>query len=175
MRSAAPVGIALVLTFGCTPARYRGAEESHLAHGEVADAWSSEPIDAGTSVMHDAAIVTPEDAYVAPGHDAYVAIPDAWVSPTPDSGSTCPTFTATVAPLYAMHCGSCHTTGRDPHFGSSYAIANQSSSSCGTSMAACTIQLGRPGGSMARRDPYGGFSTADIAVIQSWIDCGRPM
>jgi hypothetical protein len=41
-------------------------------------------------------------------------------------------------------------------------------------MAACTIQLGRPGGQMASADPYGGFSATDITTIQGWIGCGMP-
>lgn len=160
---------------GCTPARYRGADERELAHGSVSgttespDAWMADPGDAGM-VVHE------NDAWVAPGHDAAVVLRDAWVAP-PDDASTgsCPTYGGDVQPIYVMHCANCHTTGGDPHFGSSYSVANRASSSCGTSEAACTIQLGRPGGSMARRDSYGGFDTSEIAIIQSWIDCGRPM
>jgi hypothetical protein len=171
------MSLVLVLpALGCTPAHYRGADEQHVAHGDVADAWSSEPVDAGTTVPHDAYVVPGQDAWVMPGHDAHVVIPDAWVAPQPDAWvGSCPTFTADVRPIYVNHCANCHTTGGDPHFGSSYSVANQSSSSCGTSMAACTIQLGRPGGSMARRDSLGGFDTTEIGTIQSWIDCGRPM
>lgn len=168
--------LALIGTLGCTPARYRGFDELGVAHGdpsgtsEAPDAWSADPGDAGMVVMGD-------DAWVAPGHDAAVTIPDAWVAPPDDAwtGTTCPTYNGDVKPLYVQHCASCHTTGGDPHFGSSYTVATRTSSSCGSSMAACTIQLGRPGGSMARRDPYGGFDSTEIATIQSWIDCGMPM
>lgn len=164
--------LAVVLTFaaiGCTPVRYRGAEERGVAHGSITDAWMEDPGDAGTTFPEN-------DAWVEPGHDAAIVLPDAWVAPAPDAASSCgTTYTTDVKPIYVMHCANCHTTGGDPHFGSSYTVANRTSSSCGTSMAACTIQLGRPGASMAARDPYGGFSTSEIATIQAWIDCGRPM
>lgn len=176
MRIVSSVSIALVLVvYGCTPARYRGADEHEVAHGSP-DPSASPPVDAGTSMY-------PDDAWSMPGHDASITFPDAWVgasdawvAPQPDASTgSCPTYTTNVQPIYRQHCANCHTTGGDPHFGSSYTVANRSSSSCGTSEAACTIELGRPGGSMAYRDPYGGFSTSEIATIQSWIDCGRPM
>jgi hypothetical protein len=170
MRSALPVALVLVsvAALGCTPARYRGAEDRELAHGTISeapgpDAWMAEPEDGGT-------VVPREDAWVMPGHDAAVV-----VAPDDASTATCPTYGGDVQPIYVMHCANCHTTGGDPHFGSSYTVANRASSSCGTSEAACTIQLGRPGGSMARRDALGGFSTSEIRTLQSWIDCGRPM
>jgi len=94
--------------------------------------------------------------------------PDAWVDPS------CPSYAAAVQPIYSRHCSNCHTTGRDAHFGSSISVARSTTSACNTAMAACTVQLGRPGGQMARADPYGGFSAADIATIQSWASCGMP-
>ena len=167
--------LALIATFGigCTPARYRQAED-RVAHGPESDTGTQDPPDSSTR-PHDAAVVPGEDAWVAPGHDAGVRIPDAWVAPVDAYSGSCPTYAGDVQPIYRQHCSNCHTTGGDVHFGSSYSAANGSSSSCGASMAACTIQLGRPGGSMARRDSLGGFSTAEQATIQSWIDCGRPM
>lgn len=103
-----------------------------------------------------------------PEPDASGSPPDAWTPPS------CPGYASAVQPIYARHCASCHTTGRDPHFGSSLSVARAASSACGTSMAACTIQLGRPGGQMASADPYGGFSATDITTIQGWIGCGMP-
>ena len=100
--------------------------------------------------------------------DAGTPSPDAWTMPG------CPSYATDVQPIYRSHCSNCHTTGRDAHFGSSISVARQASSACGTGMAACTIQLGRPGGSMARRDRLGGFSATEITTLQSWIDCGMP-
>jgi hypothetical protein len=178
MRALPLLALALTLGFaGCTPVRYRGAEERGVAHGSVTDAWMEDPGDAGMVFPENDAWVEPgHDAAVPPGHDAGIFLPDAWVAPAPDAATACgTTYNADVKPIYVQHCANCHTTGGDPHFGSSYTVANRGTSSCGTSMAECTIQLGQPGGSMAFRDPYGGFSTSEIATIQAWIDCGRPM
>jgi hypothetical protein len=100
--------------------------------------------------------------------DSFVLGPDAWTPPS------CPSYATDVQPLYARHCSSCHTSGRDAHFGSSIAVARQSNSACGTSMATCTIQLGSPGGAMAYRDPLGGFNPGEVQTIQAWIGCGMP-
>jgi len=116
--------------------------------------------------MIDGGIGLGDDAASAP--DAGTPGDDAWTMPS------CPSYANDVQPLYARHCGSCHTTGRDPHFGSSISVARQTSSSCGTSMAQCTIQLGQQGGSMAYRDPLGGFSPSEVQTIQAWIGCGMP-
>jgi hypothetical protein len=180
MRIATSHAALLVLALaavGCTPARYRGADDRQVAHGSISDAWTAEPVDGGSVFpMNDAATLPGEDAWVMPGHDAAVRLPDAaTVQPDAWSSGSCPTYGGDVQPIYVNHCSNCHTTGSDPRFGSSYSIANRTSSSCGGTMAACTIELGRPGGSMARRDSLGGFNTAEIATIQSWIDCGRPM
>ena len=184
MRNAVLVSTTLALAIACTPARYP-ASEHNVDHGETVDAWF-ENDDAGTIVYgrdsgeqpEDAWVPPGEDAWVAPSHDASVHVStDAWVAPHPDAWTmpSCPSYTSDVKPIYVRHCASCHTTGSDPRFGSSYSVATQSSSSCGTSMAECTIQLGMPGGSMARRDSLGGFSTSEISTIQSWISCGTPM
>ena len=175
------VVLALGSSAGCTPVRYEGS----VAHGTFGSGMPAPEDDAGTP-PGDAAhlppsqdgghVTAPVDAWVRPGTDAWVAPqPDAWVAP-PDAYvmPACPSYAGTVRAIYAMHCGSCHTTGTSPHFGSSYTVASQSTSSCGGSMASCTIQLGQPGGSMSYRDPYGGFSTAELASIQSWIGCGLP-
>jgi hypothetical protein len=174
-----------MLAFGCTPARY----DRSVAHGDPTSDQTDDPPgdDAGTAMMpmadaafvapNDAGHTTPHDAWVRPGDDAWFPPqPDAWVAPQPDAWTmpACPTYAGDVEPIYQMHCANCHTTGSDPHFGSSYTVANQSSSSCGTSMADCTIQLGSPGGSMAARDPYGGFSDTEIQTLEAWIGCGRP-
>jgi hypothetical protein len=182
------VFIALVVSaafaaMGCTPVRYEG----HVAHGDPTGDQPPPEDDAGMGDMpmqdaafagHDAGhTTTPVDAWVRPGDDAWVAPqPDAWVAPQPDAWTmpACPTFAHDVEPIYVMHCANCHTTGGDPHFGSSYSVAASSSSSCGGTMADCTIQLGSPGGSMAYRDPYGGFSDTEIQTIQSWINCNFP-
>jgi hypothetical protein len=148
--------LALVVSVGaCSPARYGGSEDRHLAHGLVVDAGFVEPSD-------DASVVTPHDAWSA-------SQPDAWTD------MACPSYGTDVRPVYVLHCATCHTTGREVHFGSSYSVASSSSSGCRTSMAACTISLGRPGGSMARRDTHGGFTTGEIAMLQQWIACGFPM
>jgi hypothetical protein len=164
MRIVVFVALVVSATFasiGCTPVRY----DRSIAHGDPTQD------DAGNGMM-------PNDAAVVPGHDAGPSMPgnDAWVAPQPDAWMmpSCPTYTTDVQPLYQMHCANCHTTGSDPRFGSSYTVANQSSSSCGTSMADCTIQRGQQGGDMAFRDPLGGFSATEVQTIQSWIDCGRP-
>ncbi len=169
--------VTCMVGFGCQPAQYRQAQD-RVAHGSIGDAWSPDPVDGSTPPPHeDAAVIPGEDAWVPPGHDAGTHAPDAWVaSPDAWTAPTCSTtFAADVEPIYVQHCADCHTTGSEVHFGSSYSVANRTSSSCGGTMAACTITLGRPGGSMARRDSLGGFTTSEIATIQAWIDCGRPM
>jgi len=155
------VSLAFFVSIGCTPVR------------EV-------PLPTATGTIPDVdAWMADNDAWNVPGHDAGQPPPpdDAWSPPPPpvDMGSTsCPTYTNDVQPIYAMHCGNCHTTGGNPHFGSSYTVANQSSSSCGTSMAACTISRGMAGADMSFRDPLGGFDSSEVATIQAWITCGRP-
>ncbi len=115
-------------------------------------------------------------ASVAP--DAWTASVDAWVDPSPDAWSgVCPTYSGDVEPIYQLHCASCHTTGTAVHFGTSYSIAAQASSACGrtVSMGTCTIQLGRPGGSMARNDRLGGFAQDELLTLQAWVSCNTPM
>jgi hypothetical protein len=164
------LALALSAAVGCSPARYAGYDEQHIAHGATTDAGAPPPSDGGHVTPHDAWVAPGTDAWAPPGEDAWVAPePDAWTMPS------CPTFGGDVEPIYQRHCATCHTTGTEVHFGSSYSAANRTSSSCGGSMAACTLQLGRPGGSMARRDALGGFDSSEQATIQSWIDCGRPM
>ena len=113
--------------------------------------------------MHaaDMGATTHDDASVAPP-------PDAFVMPS------CPSYATDVRPIYQMHCATCHTTGANPHFGSSYSVASLSTSACGTSMASCTVQLGSPGGSMSFRDPLGGFTSSDRMTLNAWIACGTP-
>jgi hypothetical protein len=126
--------------------------------------------DAGPA-PHDALVVMrdapgPTDAAIA---DDALSEPDAWTG-------ACPTYAHDVQPIYQLHCATCHTTGRAIHFASSYVIAAQASSACSrtTSMATCTLQLGRPGGTMARNDRLGGFTPSEIAILQAWIACGVP-
>jgi hypothetical protein len=117
---------------------------------------------------HDAFV--PVDAFVPPdtNEDAWSA-PDAW-------DGVCPTYTTDVQAIYQRHCATCHTTGRAMHFATVYTIASSPTSACGRtiSMAQCTVQLGRPGGSMARNDPMGGFTMTELATLQAWITCGVP-
>lgn len=117
------------------------------------------------------AVVDPVDAAIVDvGTDASAPV-DANVDAGP-----CPTYTNDVQPIYARHCATCHTSGRDPHFGTSYTIAAQTTSACGRTitLASCTVQLGRPGGTMARNDRLGGFAPDELQTIQRWIACGIP-
>jgi len=157
---------------GCSSASDVQREARLLAHGDIVDGGPETMRDA-SRVGHDA-YVPGTDAWVAPRPDAWVAGRDAWTAPVDAATVSCPTYNGDVRPIYAMHCANCHTTGSDPRFGSSYSVATSSTSSCRTSMAVCTLELGRPGGSMARRDALGGFDTTEQATIQAWIDCGMP-
>lgn len=174
LRSALTVAAlpALVAVAGCTPAAYAGGSDDHsIEHGSLTDAGVVPPQPDGSFMPQvDAWSPEPVDAWSAGPVDAWVPQVDAYHDP-----NQCPTYGSDVEPIYQRHCASCHTTGRDAHFGSSYSVATQSSSSCRTSMAACTLSLGRPGGSMASRDRLGGFSTTEQQTIQSWIGCGMPM
>ena len=133
----------------------------------LASCTDAHPLDAPDGGALDDAAVSMDDAAVSTP-DAFVAQPDAW------SMGSCPGYASDVQPLYARHCASCHTTGRDARFGSNVSVARSSTSACGTSMAACTIQLGQRGGNMSFNDPLGGFTAAEVQTIQSWIDCGEP-
>lgn len=115
--------------------------------------------DAGRGGPTDTGGTTPgEDAWVDPGGE------DAWVMPMDPDAYVCPTW-SDVAPILQAHCGDCHGTQR-PAF-----VGNRTTAS--TNMTAI-ISAGTSPGSMAFRDPMGGFSTAEDDLMRAWKACGSP-